>query len=155
MLRAKMELQVTYQPFAAIPPFSQSRLESACFSHYALSFALSCLQLRAAFDASGRLRSLWYEDKACAAAAAACSSEVTSKLSKLLPSLTTITVSVSSEPPALLAKIPLEIKASYSMPNAGDSAKEQKQQVKQPPPLCACSSCSVAPSFCNLHLLRH
>jgi hypothetical protein len=53
----------------------------------------------------------------------------------MLPSLTTITVSVSSEPPALLPKIPLEIKASYSLPNAGDSAKEQKQQVRQPPPL--------------------
>jgi hypothetical protein len=86
-------------------------------------------QLRAAFDSSGHLRSIWHEDKSCAAAAAACNSDVTAKLAKLLPSFTTISLSVVSEAPTLLAKVPQEIKASYTSPNGADPAKEQKQKV--------------------------
>jgi hypothetical protein len=90
-------------------------------------------QLRAAFDASGRLRSIWHEDKSCAAAAAACNADVTAKLAKLLPSLSAITVSVVPEAPAVLPRVPPEIKASHAPASGADPAKEQKQQVRFPP----------------------
>jgi len=81
-----------------VPVCALQSLPSASCTHTAP-------QLRAAFDASGRLRSIWHEDKSCAAAAAACNSDVTAKLSKLLPSLSAITVSVLPEAPAVLPRV--------------------------------------------------
>ena len=111
-------------------------------------------QLRAAFDSNGRLRSIWHEDKACAAAAAACTSEVTAKLLKLLPSLTTITLSVASEAATVLAAVPPELKASYAPPTGANPAQEQQQQQVCLALCCPCPCPCPCPYPCCVLPMR-
>jgi hypothetical protein len=112
LLRSKMELQV---PALSHPPLLPNDRPLPLY-----------MQLRAAFDADGRLRSIWYEDKSCTGAVAACNKEIPLKVSKLLLSLTTVSVTITSEAPALLAKVPAEIKASYAPNRAADQSKEKQ-----------------------------